>query len=94
MRDTGRPWSQATSTPPAATISPICGSAFTSFREAGYISDHDALIADHLAHVLCGGELSQPAWMDEQYFLDLEREAFIILCGYTEEPGTDLAHAE
>jgi 3-hydroxyacyl-CoA dehydrogenase len=53
-----------------------------SFREAGYISDHDALIADHLAHVLCGGELSQPAWMDEQYFLDLEREAFITLCGY------------
>ena len=52
------------------------------FREAGYISDHDALIADHLAHVLCGGELSQPAWMDEQYFLDLEREAFITLCGY------------
>ena len=53
------------------------------FREAGYISAHDALIADHLAHVLCGGELSQPAWMDEQYFLDLEREAFITLCGYT-----------
>ena len=53
------------------------------FREAGHISAHDALIADHLAHVLCGGELSQPAWMDEQYFLDLEREAFITLCGYT-----------
>ena len=50
---------------------------------AGYISAHEALIADHLAHVLCGGELSQPAWMDEQYFLDLEREAFITLCGYT-----------
>ena len=49
---------------------------------AGYISAHEALIADHLAHVLCGGELSQPAWMDEQYFLDLEREAFITLCGY------------
>jgi 3-hydroxyacyl-CoA dehydrogenase len=53
------------------------------FREAGHISAHDSLIADHLAHVLCGGELSQPAWMDEQYFLDLEREAFITLCGYT-----------
>ena len=53
------------------------------FREAGHISAHDALIADHLALVLCGGELSQPAWMDEQYFLDLEREAFITLCGYT-----------
>ncbi len=51
-------------------------------REAGYISEHDAVIADQLAHVLCGGELSQPAWMDEQYFLDLEREAFLTLSGY------------
>ena len=51
-------------------------------REAGYISEHDELIADRLAHVLCGGELSQPAWMDEQYFLDLEREAFLTLAGY------------
>ncbi len=51
-------------------------------REAGHITAHEAIIADHLAHVLCGGELSQPAWMDEQYFLDLEREAFKTLCGY------------
>ena len=51
-------------------------------REAGYISAHDAVIADHLAYVLCGGELSQPAWMDEQYFLDLERGAFLTLAGY------------
>ena len=50
-------------------------------REAGYISEHEELIADHLAFVLCGGELSQPAWMDEQYFLDLEREAFRTLAG-------------
>ncbi len=52
------------------------------FREAGHISEHDARIANQLARVLCGGELSQPTWMDEQYFLDLEREAFIHLCGY------------
>ncbi|MDE0182537.1 MAG: 3-hydroxyacyl-CoA dehydrogenase NAD-binding domain-containing protein [Caldilineaceae bacterium] len=51
-------------------------------RQAGYISEHDELIADRLGHVLCGGELSQPAWMDEQYFLDLEREAFLTLSGY------------
>ena len=50
-------------------------------RGAGRISAHDAVIADHLAYVLCGGELSQPAWMDEQYFLDLEREAFLTLAG-------------
>jgi 3-hydroxyacyl-CoA dehydrogenase len=30
---------------------------------------------------LCGGELSQPTWVDEQYILDLEREAFLSLCG-------------
>ena len=51
-------------------------------REARYITAHEAVIADQLAYVLCGGELSQPAWMDEQYFLDLEREAFKTLCGY------------
>ncbi|MEZ4636765.1 MAG: 3-hydroxyacyl-CoA dehydrogenase NAD-binding domain-containing protein [Caldilineaceae bacterium] len=52
-----------------------------SMRQGGFISNHDAKIADKLACVLCGGELSQPAWMDEQYFLDLEREAFLSLCG-------------
>ena len=31
--------------------------------------------------MLCGGELSEPAWMDEQYFLDLEREALLSLAG-------------
>ncbi len=51
-------------------------------REAGHITVHETIIADLLAYVLCGGELSQPAWMDEQYFLDLEREAFKTLCGY------------
>lgn len=54
-------------------------------QTGGYISEHDAKIADKLAHVLCGGELSQGAWMDEQYFLDLEREAVLSLIG---EPKT------
>ena len=51
------------------------------YREAGYISEHDALIAAKLAHVLCGGRLASPAWMDEQWFLDLEREANLSLAG-------------
>ncbi len=51
-------------------------------REAGHISAHDAVVGEHLAWVLCGGDLSAPAWMDEQYFLDLEREAFKKLAGY------------
>ncbi len=52
-----------------------------SLREAGFISEHDAKIANKLAYVLCGGDLSAPAWMDEQYFLDLEREALVSLAG-------------
>ena len=51
------------------------------FKESGFISEHDALIGNHLANILCGGPLSQPAWVDEQYFLDLECEAFLSLCG-------------
>ena len=46
-----------------------------------YISDHDLLIANKLAYVMCGGDLSQPALVTEQYLLDLEREAFLSLCG-------------
>jgi 3-hydroxyacyl-CoA dehydrogenase len=53
------------------------------YREAGYISEHDALIATKLANVLCGGRLASPAWMDEQWFLDLEREANLSLAGET-----------
>ncbi len=46
-----------------------------------YISDYDKLIAEKLAHVMCGGDLSQPSLVNEQYLLDLEREAFLSLCG-------------
>ncbi|MHB8627590.1 MAG: 3-hydroxyacyl-CoA dehydrogenase/enoyl-CoA hydratase family protein [Aggregatilineales bacterium] len=54
-------------------------------RDAGYISDYDHKLANTLANVLCGGELSAPGWVDEQYMLDLEREAFVRLAG---EPKT------
>jgi 3-hydroxyacyl-CoA dehydrogenase len=50
-------------------------------RQGGYISDHDALILNKLAYVMTGGELSTPSWVDEGYILDLEREAFLSLCG-------------
>jgi 3-hydroxyacyl-CoA dehydrogenase len=46
-----------------------------------YASEHDALIAGKLAHVLTGGDLSAPAWVDPWYILDLEREAFLSLLG-------------
>jgi 3-hydroxyacyl-CoA dehydrogenase len=47
----------------------------------GYISDHDAHIARKVAHVLAGGALSAPQIVSEQYVLDIEREAFVSLCG-------------
>ncbi len=50
-------------------------------KEAGYISEHDAKIARKLAFVVTGGDLSRPQWVDEQYILDLEREAFLSLAG-------------
>ena len=51
------------------------------FKEGKYISEYDAHIAEKLSYVLCGGELSKAQWVDEQYILDLEREAFLSLCG-------------
>ena len=48
---------------------------------AGHISDHDALIGRKLAHILAGGALPHPTRVCEQYLLDLEREAFLSLCG-------------
>ncbi len=46
-----------------------------------YATDHDALVARKLAYVMCGGDLSEPTLVSEQYLLDLEREAFLSLCG-------------
>ncbi len=47
----------------------------------GYATDHDAFVARKLAYVLCGGDLSEQSLVSEQYLLDLEREAFLSLCG-------------
>jgi 3-hydroxyacyl-CoA dehydrogenase len=46
-----------------------------------YISEHDMKIAMKIANVMCGGDLSYPQEVSEQYLLDLEREAFVSLCG-------------
>ncbi len=46
-----------------------------------YATDHDVLVAKKLAYVMCGGDLSQPTTVSEQYLLDLEREAFLSLTG-------------
>jgi len=53
----------------------------TDQMQAGqYISEHDKKIANKLAYVMAGGDLSEPTLVNEQYLLDLEREAFLSLC--------------
>ena len=52
-----------------------------AMQQGKYISTHDELIANKLAYVMCGGDLSSPTEVSEQYLLDLEREAFLSLCG-------------
>jgi len=54
----------------------------TDQMKAGkYISEHDQKIANKLAYVMAGGDLSEATLVSEQYLLDLEREAFLSLCG-------------
>jgi 3-hydroxyacyl-CoA dehydrogenase len=50
-------------------------------RMGNYISEHDAKIALKIANVMCGGDLTAAQEVTEQYLLDLEREAFVSLCG-------------
>jgi 3-hydroxyacyl-CoA dehydrogenase len=52
-----------------------------NMRSGGYITDHDDLIARKLAGVLAGGNVTPGTAVSEQYLLDLEREAFLSLCG-------------
>ena len=59
--------------------------ALHMMKRGGFISDHDALIGKKLARVMSGGDLNHQTYVSEQYLLDLEREAFVSLCG---EPKT------
>lgn len=52
-----------------------------SMYAGNFISEHDKKISEKLGYVLCGGNLSQPTLVSEQYLLDLEREVFLSLCG-------------
>ncbi len=51
-----------------------------AMQDSNYISEHDMKIANKLANVMAGGDLSEPTLVSEQYLLDLEREAFLSLC--------------
>ena len=52
-----------------------------SMHAGGYITEHEKLMSEKLAYAICGGDLSAPTLVSEQYLLDLEREAFLSLCG-------------
>jgi len=50
-------------------------------RQGEFISDHDVKVANHVAHILAGGNVTAGTLLTEDYLLDLEREAFLSLCG-------------
>ena len=52
-----------------------------SMKAGNYISEYDLLMADKLAYVMSGGDLSAATTVSERYLLDIEREAFLSLCG-------------
>lgn len=55
--------------------------AIHMMNRGGFISEHDKVIGEKLAHILAGGSINHRAQVSEQYLLDLEREAFLSLCG-------------
>jgi 3-hydroxyacyl-CoA dehydrogenase len=63
--------------------------------EAGhYISEHDQKIANKLAYVMAGGDLSQATQVSERYLLDIEREAFLSLCAERKTLGAHSTYAQ
>jgi 3-hydroxyacyl-CoA dehydrogenase len=66
---------------PGETIQATLKLGVYLLREGEYISDHDAKVATHVARVLTGGEVTPGTLLSEQNLLDLEREAFLSLCG-------------
>jgi len=75
--------------PPVPAELPVFGESLAAelklgihlMRQAGHITEYESHIARKLAHVICGGDVTRPSTAPEQYFLDLEREAFKSLCG-------------
>jgi 3-hydroxyacyl-CoA dehydrogenase len=56
--------------------------ALWALHEQGYVTDHDVAVATKVGYVLCGGNVGTDTKVSEQYLLDLEREAFLSLCGH------------
>ncbi len=70
---------------PGASVLATLKLSIYLLREAEYISEHDAVIATHLARILTGGDITPGTLLSEAHLLDMEREAFLSLCG---EPKT------
>jgi len=56
--------------------------ALWTMHTAGYITEHDVTVSEKVGYVLCGGNVQSDTKVSEQYLLDLEREAFLSLCGH------------
>ncbi len=56
--------------------------ALWTMHESGYITDHDITVSEKVGYILCGGNVLPDTLVSEQYILDLEREAFLSLCGH------------
>jgi 3-hydroxyacyl-CoA dehydrogenase len=66
---------------PGASALALMETAVFLMGEAGYASEHDQKVARWIAYVLAGGRVTAGSALTEQYVLDLEREAFLSLCG-------------
>jgi 3-hydroxyacyl-CoA dehydrogenase len=55
--------------------------AIWTLHQQKYATDYDVTVSEKVAHVLCGGKVHADTRVSEQYLLDLEREAFLSLCG-------------
>jgi 3-hydroxyacyl-CoA dehydrogenase len=69
----------------------IFRAAVYQMQSGGYVSEHDAFVADQLARILTGGDRVPGTKMTEQDVLDLEREAWVTLCG-TEKTQARMRH--
>jgi len=75
--------------PPRSRLIPVAGDGgraaikymTNTMRQGGYISEYDEFIAGKLAYILTGGDVLSGALVTEQHMLDIEREAFVSLCG-------------
>jgi 3-hydroxyacyl-CoA dehydrogenase len=75
--------------PPLARKFPVAGrdgiatlkAQLVNMKEGGFISEHDCVVGEHIAHVICGGDVEPQALVDEAWLLAREREAFLSLLG-------------